>query len=99
MAKIKYIGKGPRMVWGQFMHNGDVRDVNPKIAKEIMSDANFVITWEEGEQPVPVKPMEVVKPAPVYKENRIELVIENEITDEEIEEFVKPPRKQRGKKK
>ena len=67
MAKIKYIGKSPRMVVDKFMLPGDEREIHSAIAKELAGDNNFVITWGEGEEPISAKPVKVVTPAPVYE--------------------------------
>lgn len=65
MAKIKYIGKSPRMVVDRYMFTDDEREIHQAIAMELVGDNNFVITWGEGEEPRPVEIVDTITPAPL----------------------------------
>ena len=93
MATVLYKGKTLRMVSGKFMQPGDSRELNPKLAKALEGDPDFVITWHEGE----VRPIVIensVEEAP--ESEKIQSVmpesIHADITSEPVKEFMKPAR-------
>jgi len=97
MTMIRYTGKSPRMVNGMFMFTDDLRDVNPKLAKVLAFDPNFVITWKEDE----VQPAVVEKvPAPVPMGNVVLMpeAVNTTVTPEPVEKVVKVRAKSRRKK-
>jgi len=99
MTHIKYIGKSPRMLVDKFLFQGDERELNPKLLFLVENDSNFVIAQKYPEiLPVPGVILVPEDQLPLEEEILPEAVDET-ITDEQIEEFVKPPKKSRSKKK
>jgi hypothetical protein len=85
MAKIKNVGRGTRRIVGTFMLPGEELELPDALAKKLIGDDDFVITW--GEAVV----SEVVIPEPVYESAP-------DLPFEIVEEPVKKVSK-RGKKK
>jgi len=90
MAKIKNVGSGPRMVVDKFMSPGEERELPAALAKKLIGDDDFLITWGVGEEESAVI-FEVVIPEPVY----------DSVPDLPFEIVEEPVRKvsKRGKKK
>jgi hypothetical protein len=47
MAKIKNVGRGTRRIVGTFMLPGEELELPDALAKKLIGDDDFVITWDE----------------------------------------------------
>jgi hypothetical protein len=93
MAKIKNVGRGTRRIVGTFMLPGEELELPDALAKKLIGDDDFVITWDE--EPAAVI-FEVVMPEPVYEIDPLPAL--PQIGEEHPNLGEEKPRK-RGKKK
>ena len=102
MTMIRYTGKSPRMVHGRFMYTDDVRDVNPRLAKSLENDPDFVVAAAKSDTPAEaIQPAVVEKvPAPVPVGNVVLMpeAVNTTVTPEPVEKVVKVRAKSRRKK-